>query len=81
MLFAGRHHVFELVLKTVFETKTKRKFRENWKNIDSSNIEPSLYFVKERVAETDIQVYLIFCKAELGECFLRVTTMNWSNCA
>lgn len=82
LLFACRHHVYELVLKAVFETKIKqitsspdipmfKKFRENWKNIDSSKIELPLNFVKERVAETDIQALLLFYKAELDKGFVR----------
>ncbi|KAK2714831.1 hypothetical protein QYM36_009137 [Artemia franciscana] len=71
LLFLCHHHVYELVLKAVFETKIKqiasssdipmfKKLRENQKNIDSSNIEPSLNFVTGLVAETDIQALLIF---------------------
>jgi len=82
LLFACRHHVYELVLKAVFETKIKqmtsspdipmfKKLRENWKSIDSSNIEPSLNFVKGRVAGTDIQALLTFYKAELDKGFVR----------
>jgi len=70
------------VLKIIFETKIEeiptspdipmfKKFRENWKNINSSNIEPSLNFVTARVAETDIQALLIFSKAELDKDFVR----------
>lgn len=50
LIFACRHHVYELVLKSVFEAKISqvttspgiplfKKFRENWKNIDSEKIE------------------------------------------
>ncbi|KAK2706701.1 hypothetical protein QYM36_014668, partial [Artemia franciscana] len=71
--FACCHHIYELVLKAVFETKIKqiasspdipmfKRFREIWKNIDSSNIEPSLAFVTLRVAKRDIQALLIFYK-------------------
>jgi len=82
LLFAYSHLVNASVLKIIFETKIEeiptspdipmfKKFRENWKNINSSNIEPSLNFVTARVAETDIQALLIFSKAELDKDFVR----------
>jgi len=82
LLFACRHHVYELVLKTVFETKIKhitnsadiplfKKFRDNWKNIDSNKIELCLDFVKEYVAETNITSLIMFYKAELEKSFIR----------
>lgn len=92
LLFACRHHINELVLKTVFESKIKqitsspdiylfKKLRENWINIDSSNIEPSLNFVKGHVAESDIQALLMLYKAKLDEGFEEMATVNWWNCA
>ena len=48
-----------------------KKLRTNQKNIDSSNIEPSLNFITGRVAERDIQALLIFYKAELDKDFVR----------
>lgn len=50
LIFACRHHVYELVLKVVFEAKISqvttspdiplfKKFRENWKNIDPEKIQ------------------------------------------
>ena len=50
LLFACCHHIYELVLKSVFEAKIKqvtnrtdiplfKKFRDNWRNIDSTNIQ------------------------------------------
>lgn len=50
LIFACRHHVYELVLKSVFEAKISqvtsspdiplfKKFRENWKNVDAEKIE------------------------------------------
>ncbi|KAK2575365.1 hypothetical protein KPH14_001258, partial [Odynerus spinipes] len=82
LLFACRHHVYELVLKTVFETKIKqitsspdipifKKFRDNWKNIYSNDIELCLDFVKEHVTETNITSLLMFYKAELDKAFIR----------
>ena len=50
LLFACRHHIYELVLKSVFESKIQQvtnspdiplfeKFRDNWSNNDSTNIQ------------------------------------------
>jgi hypothetical protein len=50
LIFGCRHHIYELVLKTVFEAKIQhvtsspgiplfKKFRKNWKNIDPGNFE------------------------------------------
>ncbi|KAK2718299.1 hypothetical protein QYM36_005563 [Artemia franciscana] len=63
LLFACRHKGYESVLQAVFEAKIKqiasspdilmfKKFRENWNNIDSSDIKPYLKFVTGRVAKT-----------------------------
>jgi len=82
LLFPCRHHIYELVLKAVFESKIKqitsnpdipmfKKFRENWKNTDASNIETSLNFVKQRTVETDIQTLVIFYNAELDKGYVR----------
>ena len=48
VFFACRHHVYELVLKTEFQGKTKqattspdiphfKKLKDNWKNVDLTN--------------------------------------------
>ncbi|CAG9783921.1 unnamed protein product [Diatraea saccharalis] len=82
LLFTCRHHIYELVLKSVFETKIKqitsspdipifKKFRDNWNNIDSSNIKLPLDYVKEHVAETNITSLLMFYKSELDKDFIR----------
>ena len=49
VLFACQHHIYELVLKSEFEAKIQvtnspdiplfKKFRDNWNNIDSTNIQ------------------------------------------
>lgn len=50
LIFACRHHIYELVLKCVFETKISlmttspeiplfKSFRENWKNVDPKKIQ------------------------------------------
>lgn len=82
LLFACRHHVYELVLKAVFETKVKhitsspdipifKKLRDNWKNINADNIESPLNFVKAHVAKTNITSLLSFYKTELEKSFGR----------
>ncbi|GBP51731.1 hypothetical protein EVAR_96283_1 [Eumeta japonica] len=82
LLFACRHHIYELVLKAVFETKVKqitsspdipifKKLRDNWKNINTDNIEPPLNFVKAHIAETKITSLLTFYKTELEKPFIR----------
>lgn len=58
ILFACRHHVCELVLKSAFEAKIQqvthtldillfKNFRENWQNINSSTFKPCTEFVKQ----------------------------------
>lgn len=82
LLFACRHHVYELVLKAVFETKVKhitsspdipifKKLRDNWKNINTDNIESPLNFVKAHIAKTNITSLLTFYKTELEKSFVR----------
>lgn len=82
LLFACRHHVYELVLKSVFEAKLKqitsspdipifKMFRDNWVNINSNNIDVCLDFVKEHVSETKITTLLLFYKAKLNKAFIR----------
>lgn len=50
LIFACRHHIYELVLKAVFESKISqitsspdiplfKKFRENWKNVDPEKLQ------------------------------------------
>lgn len=82
LLFACRHHIYELVLKSAFEIKIKqittspdvpifKKFRDNWKDIDSSAIELSLDSIKEDVGEAKITSLVTFYKAQLNKNFIR----------
>ncbi|XP_074108448.1 uncharacterized protein LOC141533454 [Cotesia typhae] len=82
LLFACRHHIYELVLKAVFETKVKhitssldipifKKLRDNWKNINTDNIESPLNFVEAHIAKTNITSLLTFYKTELEKSFVR----------
>ncbi|XP_063385404.1 uncharacterized protein LOC134671472 [Cydia fagiglandana] len=60
LLFACRHHVYELVLKSIFEAKIPqvtrspdiplfKKFKDNWKNVNPSVFETCPDFVKKHV--------------------------------
>lgn len=82
LLFSCRHHVYELVLKSVFETKIKqvtsspdipifKKFRDNWKNINTNKIDLCLDFVNERVSETQVTSLLLYYKTKLNNTFIR----------
>lgn len=82
VLFACRHHVYELVLKGVFEVKIKqsigspeiqifKKIRDNWKNIDSNKIEPCIDFVRKHISDEKILSNLMFYKAALKKTFIR----------
>lgn len=76
LLFACRHHVYELVLKAVFETKIKqvtsgpdialfKKFRDSWENIDSDTIEVYADFVTQYFCNAKITPLLTFYKEKL----------------
>lgn len=47
------------------------ELRDNWKNINTDNIEPPLNFVKAHIAETKITSLLTFYKTELEKPFIR----------
>lgn len=81
-LFACRHHIYELVLKNVFEAKIKQNvrspeipifktIRDNWKNIDSNKIEPCIDFVRKHIPDEQILSILRFYKAALKKTFIR----------
>lgn len=82
LLFACRHHVYELVLKSVFEAKipqvTKspdiplfKKLRDNWNNIDSTNIQTCPEFVKQHISDGEIDQLVVFYKHELQKSIVR----------
>lgn len=90
LLFACRHHVYELVLKAVFETKVKhitsspdipifKKLTDNWKNINTDSIESPLNFVKAYIAKTNITSLLSFYKLNWKNLLLETITANWLN--
>ena len=76
LLFACRHHIYELVLKSVFEANIQQvtnspdiplfiKFRDNWSNIDSTNIQIYLDFVKQHYNDCEINQLVMFYNCEL----------------
>lgn len=82
LLFGCRHHIYELVLKSVFETKIRqvtispdiplfKKFRENWKNIDSSTVQTCSETIRKHFRETTINELLDFYSAELQKTIVR----------
>ena len=75
LLFACRHHFYELILKSVFEAKIQqvtnspnillfKKFRYNWSNIDSTNIQIYLDFVKQHYNDCKIDQLVMFYNCE-----------------
>lgn len=82
LLFACRHHVYELVLKSVFESKIHqvtsspdiplfKKLRENWKNIDPNAIEICTDFVKQSLCHETIHGLVTFFYNELQKSIIR----------
>lgn len=75
LIFACRHHVYELVLKGVFEAKISqvttspdislfKKFRENWKNIDPEKIQ-SCTEKLSCINDSEIDQLIAFYRTEL----------------
>ena len=68
-------HIYELVLKSAFEEKIQVtnspditlyiKFRDNWSNIDSTNIQIYLDFVKQHYNDCEIDKLVMFYDCEL----------------
>lgn len=82
LFFACRHHVYELVLKSAFESKIQqvtsspdiplfKKFRDNWKNINPSAIEPCTDFVQQHLCEAIINELVTFFNNELAKAIVR----------
>ncbi|XP_036340150.1 uncharacterized protein LOC118749456 [Rhagoletis pomonella] len=82
LLFACRHHIYELVLKKVFISKTQedttnpdiplfKKFKDNWKNINPSAIELCDNFVKQHFCDATINELVTFFYNELGKSIVR----------
>lgn len=82
LLFACRHHVYELVLKSVFESKIPqvtsspdiplfKKFRDNWKSINPNAIEACTNFVKQHLCDETINELMAFLNNELHKSIAR----------
>lgn len=82
LFFACRHHVYELVLKNVFETKIPqvtsspdiplfKKFRDNWKSFNLSTIETCSDFIKKHFYDAIISELLAFYVKELQSSIVR----------
>lgn len=76
LIFACRHHVYELVLKSVFEVKISqvttspdiplfKKFKENWKNVDTNRIQVCRENVEIYFTTHEIEAFFKFYYAEL----------------
>ena len=73
-IFAYRHHVYERVLKSAFESKIHQgspdiplfqKFRDNWKNINPNAIETCTDFAKQHICDAIINGLVTFFNHEL----------------
>jgi len=82
LIFACRHHVYELVLKSVFEVKISqittspdiplfKKFKENWKNVDTNKIQVYRENVEIYFTTHEIEALLKFYYAELTKKIIR----------
>ena len=81
LLLACRHHIYELVLKSVFESKIQvtnspdiplfKKFRDNCSNIDSTNIQIYFDFVKLHYNDCEIDQLVMFYNCELQKKIVR----------
>jgi hypothetical protein len=82
LFFACRHHVYELVLKAVFEVKIKqvttspdiplfKKLKENWKNIDPTKIQCYRQTVELFRTVPEVDNLIDFYYAELKNVMVR----------
>ncbi|GBN39134.1 hypothetical protein AVEN_120979-1 [Araneus ventricosus] len=82
LFFSFRHHVYELVLKAVFEVKIKRvitsqdiplfkKLKDNWKNIDLTKIQCYRETVELLRTLPELENSLDFYRAELKPVMVR----------
>ena len=82
LLFACRHHIYELVIKTLFEAKIQqvtnspdiplfKKFRDNWSKIDSTKLQIYLDFVKQHYNDCEIDQLVMFYNCELQKNIVR----------
>lgn len=82
IIFACRHHVYEIVLKSVFESKFHqvtispdiplfKMFKDCWKSININNIQTCTDIVKEYFNDNDITELLHFYHNELQKSIVR----------
>jgi hypothetical protein len=82
LLFACRHHVYELVLKSVFEAKIHqvtnspdiplfKKFKDNWKNVNPDDFQMCTDFVKNHLNDTQRNELINFYWNELKKQIVR----------
>ncbi|KAG8179351.1 hypothetical protein JTE90_007623 [Oedothorax gibbosus] len=82
LLFACRHHIYELVLKGVFDAKIPQSttspdiplfqaFKENWKIFDQNKIESFKEIVAVYFESAEIESLLHFYKSKLKEKIVR----------
>lgn len=76
LIFGCRHHIYELVLRTVFEAIIQHvasspdiplfnKFRKNWKNIDPGNFELCTNSVTVHWTEYEVNTLLDYYRSEI----------------
>ncbi|CAK1594892.1 unnamed protein product [Parnassius mnemosyne] len=81
LIFACRHHVYELVLKGVFDAKISqvvspdiplfKKFRESWKSIDADKIQNYRKKLTQHLTDFEIVNLLQFYRTELTKEIVR----------
>ncbi|GBM90477.1 hypothetical protein AVEN_75854-1 [Araneus ventricosus] len=82
LFFACRHHVYELVLKAIFEVKIKqvttspdipllKTLKDNWKNIDPTKIQCYRETVELFRTVPELENLLYFYRAELKNVMVR----------
>lgn len=82
IIFACRHHIYELVLKAVFEIKVTqvttspdiplfKKLQDNWKHINTKKVQLYRDKLSTYIADSEIEDLLAFYKAKLTDETLR----------
>lgn len=82
LVFACRHHVFELVLKSVFEAKIPnvstspditlfKSFKDNWKTVNPNQVQSGEKLVKKHFKDSEVAELIDFYKSKLLENIIR----------
>ena len=82
MFFPFRHHIYELILRCVFECKVRdvtnsadillfKHFRERWENVNTNNFQNGKKDVEVFFNESEIKEMLDFYESELDKPTLR----------